>query len=105
MDTKELINNTKNALDFIDHLYLEISFLFKEMETLLHQQEEAFQINKASGYAVTTRNYTGLETYHVENWLSKRFTVYFTPEAMTYFHKGQTHTVFNEDSKNHFLFY
>lgn len=44
-----LIQQTKNAFDFIEKVYYEISYLIKEIEGILQQEDEEFTILKVSG--------------------------------------------------------
>ncbi|MDD2235279.1 MAG: hypothetical protein PHZ11_07515 [Desulfitobacteriaceae bacterium] len=99
METTELIKQTKNAFNFIEKLYFEVSYLIKEIEGLIQQEDEAFIIGRPSGYGVTTRSSTGLEPGNVSQWLTKTFTVFFCPENMTKWNGGQTVTGFHGDLK------
>lgn len=94
-----LAEQTNNAFEFVRKLYLEISYLIKETETLLHEENEEFVIGKPSGYSVTTRTSAGLEPTNVDLWLNKTFTVFFCPQSMTDFSAGQTVTPFTKDLK------
>jgi hypothetical protein len=96
---EEIIIQTKLALDFIQKLYLELSYLIKEIEGLLSQEDEAFVIGRPSGYGVTTRNSTGLETINVNLWLYKKLAVFFAPKDSIELRKEQTVTDFSPDSK------
>ena len=78
--TSELAIQTRNAFDFVQKLYFEISYLIKEVEGLLQQQDDNFVILRSGGYSVTNRTSSGLEPMNVELWLSKTFTVFFCPE-------------------------
>ncbi|HOI94551.1 MAG TPA: hypothetical protein PK250_07580 [Syntrophobacter fumaroxidans] len=95
----ELVKQTKNALEFVQKLHFEISYLIKEVEGLLQQEEESFTIGKPSGYGVTARTSTGLEPINVENWMPKTFTVFFVPKSMNDANKGQTVTPITSDLK------
>lgn len=97
--SNSLNSQTKNAFEFIQKLFFEISYLIKEVEGLLGQEEERFVICRPSGYGVTSRTSTGLEPMGVENWLPKSFTVCFCREDDTEFKKGQTITQFKDDLK------
>lgn len=90
---------TKNALDFLQKLYFEISYLIKEIEGILQQEEEEFIIGRPSGYGITTRTSVGLEPINVELWLSKTFTVFFCPKEKIKTDGGQTKTLFRDDLK------
>jgi hypothetical protein len=92
MDKAELIAQTKNAFDFIQKLYLEVSYLIKEVEGLLGEEEERFIIGRTSGYSITTRSSTGLEPNYVRNWLWRNMAVFYVPEKATTTRGGQTFT-------------
>lgn len=87
-----LAEQTQSAFDFISKLYFETSYLIKEVEGQLQQQNEEFVIGRPSGYAVTTRTSTGLDPANVEMWLPKDLTVFFVPKALTETRRGQTYT-------------
>lgn len=97
--THDLAEQTRNAFEFVEKLYFEISYLIKEIEGLLAREEEQFQILKPSGYGVTTRNSVGLEPVNVEQWLTKNLTVFFCPESDTETKGGQTITPFKTGLK------
>lgn len=97
MKTTELIKQTENTLNFIEKLYFEVSYLIKEIEGLLQQEDEVFVIGRPSGYGVTTRSSSGLDANNVSQWLTKMFTVFFCPENMTKISGGQTITDFNNE--------
>lgn len=94
-----LAEQTKNAFEFIEKLYLEVSYLIKEIEGLLGQEEEKFLIIRPTGYEVKTRTSTGLDTSNVKYWLSKDLTVFFCPEQYIEPKAGQTITEFNRELK------
>jgi hypothetical protein len=50
----EIIEQTNLAFDFIEKLYLESSYLIKEIEGNLNEEEEKFVIGKPSGYGIST---------------------------------------------------
>lgn len=87
-----LIDQTGLAFEFLSKLYFEVSYLIKEMEGLLNQEEEKFLIGKPSGYGISTRSSTGLEPANVGLWLLKKMAVFFVPEVMTKIEKGMTRT-------------
>jgi hypothetical protein len=99
MNKPELISQTKLAFDFIQKLYLEVSYLIKEVEGLLSEEPEEFVIGRASGYAVTTRSSNGLEPNLVNIWMFRKLAVFFIPNASTKLVKGQTITHFEDDPK------
>lgn len=94
--SQSLEQQTRNALDFVQKLFLEISYLIKEVEGLVYREEERFVIGRASGYGVTSGKSTGLEPANVEWWLPKAFTVIFVPEDRTSLHSGITNTPFDD---------
>jgi hypothetical protein len=96
---EEVIVQTKLAFDFLQKLYLEITYLIKELEGQLAQEDEEFIIGRPSGYGVTTRNSTGLETVNVNLWIYKKLSVFFVPKNSTQLSRGQTITRFGPDSK------
>ena len=98
-----LIKQTENAFGFIQNLYLEVSYLIKEIEGQLQLDEEKFQILRPSGYGVTTRSSTGLDPANVEQWLTKSLTVFFCTEPGTEVQGGQTITGFVPELKILFL--
>ena len=98
-DKNELARQTKLAFDFIQKLYLETSYLIKEIEGLLLEEKEKFVICRPSGYAVSARSSTGLESVFVNFWLIKKLAVAFIPEDATKVEKGQTNTTLTKDLK------
>ncbi len=97
--TKDIIKQTKNAFDFVQKLFFEVSYLIKEIEGMVQEEEEKFIITRPSGYHVSTRTSTGLEPIYVENWLPKVFAVSFVPEEMTKIQAGQSITKLEENPK------
>lgn len=89
---KDIITQTRNAFDFVQKLFFEISYLIKEIEGMLQEEEEKFVIIRPSGYHVSTRTSSGLEPIYVDNWLPKVFAVSFIPEEMTKIQAGQSIT-------------
>jgi hypothetical protein len=96
MSRSELESQTSNAMEFIQKLFFEISYLIKEVEGLLGQESEDFVIGRPSGYGVTSGKSSGLEASNVELWLAKSFTVFFVPAADTHMVNGQTNTLFKD---------
>ncbi len=94
---KELIEQTNLAFDFIHKLYLETSYLVKEIEGLLSEEEERFVIGRPSGYHVSSRSSSGLESNLIRLWAMRSFSVFFAPEENIKNNKGQTITSFGED--------
>jgi hypothetical protein len=99
MDKAELISQTKLAFDFVQKLYFEVSYLIKEVEGQLAQEEEEFVIGRSGGYSISTRNSTGLEPALVNLWIYKKLAVLFVPKQSTILHQGLTITSFNKNSK------
>ena len=95
----ELAQQTKNAFDFVQKLYFETSYLIKEIEGLLQEEEEKFLIRKPGGYSISTRSATGLEPINVDMWLMKYFTVFFAPESATENYQGLTITKLQDSLK------
>lgn len=99
MDKKEIAKQIKNAFDFIQKLYNESSYLIKEIEGQLAENEYRFQLLKTSGYAISGRSSNGLEPNNVNFWLLRKFGVAFVEETNTELKKGQNHTEINKDLK------
>lgn len=97
MNKKEIVEQTKLANEFMDRLYFESSYLIKEIEGLLKQEDEEFVIGKPAGYGITTKGSNSLK--EVENWLLKKFSVFFVPEEFTKNERGNTITDFKDDLK------
>jgi len=98
-----LAEQTHNAFEFIEKLFLETSYLIKEVEGQLQQMPEEFVILRPAGYVVSTVTSTGLEAAGVRKWLRKRVAVAFLPEESTEVRAGQTHTPFSDDLRVLFL--
>jgi len=99
MENKELKEQVKLAFEYIDKLYLEISFLIKELEGILSNEDEEFVIVKPSGYKITTKGSTGLESNNVSMWLIKKIAVAFVSKVDTKINKGTTVTDFTKNLK------
>lgn len=99
MEKKEVIQQTALAFDFIQKLYFEVSYLIKEIEGLLAEEDERFIIGRPSGYAITSRNSSGLEPLLVNLWALKKMSVCFIPETKTKLTGGVTNTAFDETLK------
>jgi len=83
MSKTEIIHQTKNAFDFLQKLYFETSYLVKEIEGILAEEEEKFVIGRGGGYAVSARSSNGLEAVNVPYWPLRMFSVYFLQEGYT----------------------
>ena len=99
MEKKEVIQQTALAFDFIQKLYFEVSYLIKEIEGLLAEENERFIIGRPSGYAITSRNSSGLEPFLVNLWPLKKMSVCFIPEEQTKINGGVTNTTFDKNLK------
>ena len=99
MENKELAQQSKLAFDFIHKLYLETSYLVKEIEGLLYEEDEHFVIGKPSGYSVSSRSSTGLESHYINYWLMRSLSVFFVEEDKTKYQKGQTITNLSQDPR------
>lgn len=99
INKSEIIEQTNLAFDFIQKLYLEVSYLIKEIEGLLHDEEEKFIIGKPAGYGISARSSTGLESSNVSLWLLRKFAVFFAPEDKTKLERGQTVTRIDNNLK------
>ena len=97
IDKSGIIEQTNLAFDFIQKLHLEVSYLIKEVEAMLSEEEESFIIGKPSGYGISTRSSTGLETNNVNLWVMRRFAVCFIPEAQTKIAGGQSVTELHDE--------
>ena len=95
--TKNLENQTKNAIEYMDRLFYEISYLVKEIEGQL--LKENFAIGLVNGYQVSSRTSSGLESHFVQYWMPKTFSVFFCEEGISETRGGQTFTKFKPDLK------
>jgi len=93
----DLIEQTNLAFDFIQKLYMEVSYLIKEVEGIL--SEERFVIGKPGGYGITARRSSGLESTNVNLWLMRKFSVFFVPEERTATKGGQLETHVDDSLK------
>ena len=94
-----IVEQTNLAFDFIQKLNLEVSYLIKEVEAMLSEEEERFIIGKPSGYGISARNSTGLESNNVSLWVLRRFAVCFIAEDATTLQRGQTVTELKDELK------
>jgi len=95
----EIVEQTNLAFGFIEKLYLESSYLIKEVAGILNDEEEKFVIGKPSGYGISTTSSRGLEVNNVRLWLLKKFSVFFIPEEKTALRGGGTITKIDKDLK------
>ena len=87
----EIVEQSNLAFNFVEKLYLESSYLIKEVEGILNEEEEKFVIGKPGGYGISTTSSRGLDVNNVRMWLLKKFSVFFVPEEKTEY-KGGAHT-------------
>ncbi|HAV40863.1 MAG TPA: hypothetical protein DCW97_00415 [Acidobacteria bacterium] len=99
INKSEIIEQTNLAFDFIQKLYLEVSYLIKEIEGILHEEEEKFIIGRPAGYGISARSSTGLESTNVNLWLLRKFAVFFVPKDKTRVERGQTITEIDDNLK------
>jgi len=99
MNKDEIVEQTRLAFDYIQKLYFEVSYLIKEMEGLLAEEEPAFILLRPSGYQIINRSSNGLEPYNVNLWLMRKFAVAFGLEESTPIKRGQTITKLEPDIK------
>ncbi|MBW8042231.1 MAG: hypothetical protein FVQ85_19835 [Planctomycetes bacterium] len=99
INKSEIIEQTNLAFDFIQKIYLEVSYLIKEIEGILHEEDEKFIIGRPAGYGISARSSTGLESTNVNLWLLRKFAVFFVPEDNTKLERGQTITQIEENLK------
>ena len=95
----EIIEQTNLAFDFVQKLYLEVSYLIKEIEGILLEEDERFIIGRPNGYHISARSSTGLESVNVNFWLFKKLATFFVPEDRTERKGGQTITKLGKDLK------
>lgn len=103
MADKNIAVQIKNSLSFIRKLHFEISYLIKEIEGMLIEEEERFTILKASGYSVIARTSNSLDSWGPNYWMPNDFSVFFTEEGFAENDKGITVTKVNKDLKILFI--
>jgi len=99
MNKTEIAKQIKNAFDFIQKLYNESSYLIKEIEGQLAENEYRFQFLKTSGYAISSRSSNQLEPNNVNFWLLRKFSVAFVEDNKTKLERGQNITEINKTLK------
>jgi hypothetical protein len=99
MADKNIADQIKNSLTFIRKLHFEISYLIKEIEGMLIEEEERFTILKASGYSVIARTSNSLDSWGPNYWMPNDFSVFFSEESFIENDKGVTVTKVNKDLK------
>lgn len=97
IDKTQVVEQTKAAFDFIERLYMETSYLIKQVEGILAEEPEDFVIGRPSGYNVTARSSQGLEPVGVKLWLRTKLSVFFIPKAGTHLERGQSITKLEPD--------
>lgn len=90
--SKELETSWRNAFDFVQKFYFEISYLMKEVEGQLAKEPEKFVICRKTGYGVTSYTSTQLDARQVQCWIPATLMVAFVPEECTKLFKGTTLT-------------
>lgn len=95
----EIVEQSNLAFNFVEKLYLESSYLVKEIAGILNEEEENFLIGKPTGYGVTAPTSRGLEPNNVKSWLLKRLSVFFIPEEKTELRGGATVTKIDKNLK------
>ena len=96
---KEIIEQSNLAFDFIQKLYLEVSYLIKDVEVILNSEVEEFIIGKPSGYGINTKSSTGLEAKFVQFWLLRKLAVFFVPQEFNEKKSGQFITPLHKNLK------
>jgi len=96
---KEIVEQSKLAFKFIQKLYFESSYLIKEIEGMLAEEDEKFIIGKPGGNAISTRSSRGLETSNIPLWAVSKLAVFFIPRDSTQAKGAQTITKFGEKLK------
>jgi hypothetical protein len=99
MNKKEIVEQTKIAYEFLQKLFFEVSYLIKEMEGLLGEEDPPFVICRPSGYNMITRSSNGLEAGNVNFWLLRNLSVAFIPKENETLVKGQTVTPLRPETK------
>lgn len=97
MDKKQMKEQANLAFEFIEKLYFEITYLIKEIEGLLKQEDEKFVIGRPRGYGITVGSSTALD--YPDWWWYKKFSVFYVPKDNTKTQGGRTITSFQNDLK------
>ena len=95
----EIVEQSNLAFNFVEKLYLESSYLIKEIAGILNEEEEKFIIGKSGGSGISSMSSRGLEPNNVKLWLLKKFSVFFVPEEKTVIRGGTTITKIDKDLK------
>jgi len=99
MSKNDIVKQTELAFDFIQKLYLETSYFIKEIEGILGQEEEQFQILRPRGYQISTAYSMGLESSNVQQWLVRKGVVCFASKSEVQRIRGRTDTKFHRNLK------
>jgi len=94
-----IVTQTRNALNFVRKLHIEISYLIKEIEGLLLEEDERFLLLKPGGYQIVARTSNGLDSAGVDLWMPKDISVFFCPEGDIDTVKSTTITKPNDNLK------
>ena len=89
---RDIVEQSNRAFDFVQKLYLEVSYMVKEIEGMLLEEDEKFILGRPSGYGVSTKGSTGLEPVNISLWLLRKFAVFFVPGERTEVKGGSTIT-------------
>jgi len=87
-----IVTQTRNALNFVRKLHIEISYLIKEIEGLLLEEDERFLLLKPGGYQIVARTSNGLDSSGVDLWMPKDISAFFCPEGYIDLIKSTTTT-------------
>jgi hypothetical protein len=99
MNRDELKGQTKLAFDFVQKLYLEVSYLIKELDGLFSQEEDKFNMLRPSGYNITARSSNGLDPNFVHYWLMRKISIAFSKPETSPVIKGQSITKILPETK------
>ena len=95
----EIVEQSNLAFNFVEKLYLESSYLIKEIAGILNEEEEKFVIGKSGGSGISSTSSKGLEPNNVKLWLLKKFSVFFVPKEKIALRGGGTITKIDKDLK------
>jgi hypothetical protein len=80
---KKIIKNPKQAFDVIQKLYFKTSYLIKEIEGMLAEEEEKFVIGKTSDIAISAKMSKGIEAIDIPQWIVGKLAVFYIPQKAT----------------------
>jgi len=95
----EIVEQSNLAFNFVEKLYLESSYLIKEIAGILNEEEEKFIIGKSGRSGISSTSSKGLEPNNVKLWLLKKFSVFFVPKEKIALRGGGTITKIDKDLK------